>query len=345
MPEVSAPEWDDFLSCFPDAHVLQTTAWGELKTAFGWQPVRLISHHPQGGRIGAQVLFRPLPFGLSLAYLPKGPIGEGQPDLGSSFWSPLWHEVDELCRARRAIFLKVEPDIWERPDQNLDRRAAPAGFRLGRQDIQPPRTLLVDLTGDEEAVLARMKQKTRYNIRLALKKGVLVSPSADFIAFHRLLMQTGQREDFGVHSLEYYRRAYELFYPRAECELFLAEFEGQPLAGLMVFARGSRAWYFYGASSEAHREKMPSYLLQWEAMRWARAHGCSTYDLWGVPDVDEQTLEAHFTSRSDGLWGVYRFKRGFGGQLRRAQGPWDRVYNPWLYALYCRWIAFRRPQE
>jgi lipid II:glycine glycyltransferase (peptidoglycan interpeptide bridge formation enzyme) len=86
-------------------------------------------------------------------------------------------------------------------------------------------------------------------------------------------------------------------------------------------------------------------MLQWEAMRWARARGCTTYDLWGVPDVDEQTLEAHFTSRSDGLWGVYRFKRGFGGQLRRAQGPWDRVYNPWLYGLYCRWIAFRRPQE
>jgi lipid II:glycine glycyltransferase (peptidoglycan interpeptide bridge formation enzyme) len=105
--------------------------------------------------------------------------------------------------------------------------------------------------------------------------------------------------------------------------------------------QGKRATYLYGASSNTHRDAMPTYLIQWEAMRWARAQGCTEYDLWGVPDASPQTLEAEFTERSEGLWGVYRFKRGFGGELRRSAGPWDRVYNRPLYNLY-RWWASRR---
>jgi lipid II:glycine glycyltransferase (peptidoglycan interpeptide bridge formation enzyme) len=102
----------------------------------------------------------------------------------------------------------------------------------------------------------------------------------------------------------------------------------------MVFTSSSRSWYFYGASSGIHRDRMPTYLVQWEAMRWAKKMSCTEYDLWGVPDQDLDTLEANFTNRNDGLWGVYRFKRGFGGQLKRNCGPWDRVYNPFLYSLY-----------
>jgi lipid II:glycine glycyltransferase (peptidoglycan interpeptide bridge formation enzyme) len=167
-----------------------------------------------------------------------------------------------------------------------------------------------------------MKQKTRYNIRLAQKKGVTVFPTNDLDTFHQLMQVTGQRDAFGVHSLDYYRRAYDLFHPRGECELFLAKLEGEALGGLMVFARGERAWYFYGASSDRRREVMPTYLLQWEAMRWARSRGCTSYDLWGVPDTDEQALEAQFTERADGLWGVYRFKRGLGSC--GAEGPRTR---------------------
>ena len=152
---------------------------------------------------------------------------------------------------------------------------------------------------------------------------------------------TGQRDGFGVHSLEYFRRAYDLFQPPGMCALLMAEYDGRPLAGLMVFARGARAWYFYGASNDEERNRMPTYLLQWEAMRWAKARGCSEYDLWGVPDADEAALEAGFTDRSDGLWGVYRFKRGFGGELKRSAGAWDRPYLPLVYPLY-RWWSRRR---
>jgi lipid II:glycine glycyltransferase (peptidoglycan interpeptide bridge formation enzyme) len=179
-----------------------------------------------------------------------------------------------------------------------------------------------------------MKQKCRYNVRLAEKKGVTVRSWDDLESFHRMMTITGGRDGFGVHSLEYYRKAYELFHPVGMADILVAEFESRPLAALMVFALGQRAYYLYGASTDEERSRMPTYLLQWRAMQWARERGCTDYDLWGVPDADEETLEAQFETRRDGLWGVYRFKRGFGGQVRRAAQALDRVYMPLLYWLY-----------
>ncbi len=349
MPELSAAEWDGFLNRFPDAHLLQSGPWGELKAGFGWEPVRVAA-----AGMGAQVLFRRLPFGLTLAYIPKGPVGgkicqkqqDGTfPQAAGAGWPELLAEIDAICRRRRSVLLKIEPDLWTQDVAGLSpggaKTSIPVGFRSGEQTVQPKNTLLVNIDEDEERILGRMKQKTRYNIRLALKKGIVVHPSADLDAFYRLMQVTGGRETFGVHSLEYYRRAYELFHPLGRCEMLVAEFQGEPLAALMVFARGKRAWYFYGASANENRERMPTYLLQWEAMRWARAQGCSLYDLWGIPDADEPALEANFTQRSDGLWGVYRFKRGFGGRFARAAGPWDRVYKPAGYLLYRLWARNR----
>ena len=282
--------------------------------------------------IGAQLLFRRLPLGWTVAYLPRGPVWrEGEP---AAVWTgaseAFWSEIDAACRRRRAVFLKVEPDSWESSGEHL----LPPGCRKSLHSIQPPRTMVVSLQGDDEALLRRMKQKTRYNIRLASKKEVEVRLSADLEGFYRLMQSTGERDLFGVHSLAYYQRAYDLFHPKGECELWLAYYQQEPLGGLMAFAHGRRAWYFYGASSDDHRERMPAYLLQWHAMQWARARGCTEYDLWGIPDAEESDLEAQFQSRSDGLWGVYRFKRGFGGEVRRSAGPWDRVYQPLLYWLY-----------
>jgi lipid II:glycine glycyltransferase (peptidoglycan interpeptide bridge formation enzyme) len=327
MVKVSSSTWDDFLGGWPDAHLLQTSAWGALKQEFGWGV-----DHVLGGQnlLGAQILFKSMLFGYRLAYIPKGPVGwQAESAGGEASWQGFLPAVDEICRQRRAVLLIMEPDFGENQIT-----CEPAGFSPGLQTIQPRRTLLVDLTGGESAVLGRMKQKTRYNIRLAQKKGVISQPSQDIETFYQLMMATAQRDAFGVHTLGYYQKAYQIFRPLGECELFIAEYEGEPLAGLMVFAHGSRAWYLYGASTEQHRELMPTYLVQWEAMRWAIQRGCSTYDLWGVPDDDEADLEANFTQRADGLWGVYRFKRGFGGILRRSAGSYERVYNPALYAIY-----------
>ena len=188
-----------------------------------------------------------------------------------------------------------------------------------------------------------MHQKTRYNIRLAAKKEVAVETWSDLEAFGRMMQDTAARDGFGAHAPAYYARAFELFHPEGACELLVARHAGMTLAALMVFARGQRAWYLYGASLDVDRQRMPAYLLQWEAMRWAKSRNCTTYDLWGVPDAELEALEHDFATRSDGLWGVYRFKRGFGGELVRSIGAWDRVYHPRRYALFQQLARWRRP--
>jgi lipid II:glycine glycyltransferase (peptidoglycan interpeptide bridge formation enzyme) len=234
---------------------------------------------------------------------------------------------------------KIEPDAWMGNQAAVaflgaSPRAGAVQERASPGNIQPRRTIIVDLRGTESSILDRMKPKCRYNIRLAEKKEVTVGPSDDVPGFYRMVQATGGRDGFAVHSLAYYRAAFELFHPAGTCELLVAAYQNRPLAALMVFARGKRAWYVYGASTDEERNRMPNHLLQWEAMRWARTRGCDEYDLWGVPDEDEPALEAGFEGRCDGLWGVYRFKRGFGGEIRRALPAVDRVYRPWLYPLY-----------
>ncbi len=285
------------------------------------------------GDVGAQILFRKLPLGFTVGYIPKA-MNSDQLSVSSE---QFWNEINSICKQHRAIFLKLEPDLWN--DQQLE--TWNLKLETSPHNIQPPRTIIINIKDDEDTILARMKQKTRYNIRLAEKKGVTVRAWDDIESFHRLMLVTGGRDGFGVHSLEYYKRAYELFHPKGMCEILVAEYEGKPLAALFVARNGNRAYYLYGASTDEERNRMPTYLLQWEAMKWAKARGCEEYDLWGVPDEDEATLESNFESRHDGLWGVYRFKRGFGGEVKRAAQAMDRVYNPLLYWMYLKFVGNR----
>ncbi len=323
MPQVSFAEWQNFLKKKPAVHVLQMAEWGELKSCFGWEVRRIVS-----GDDGLQLLFRRLPLGFTIAYAPRPVFGSQIQAMGSA----IKLEIDQICRKKRAVFLKIEPDAWD--SEQIDQGSSDWHLQTSPHNIQPPRTIVISLAGTDEDILARMKQKCRYNIRLAEKKGIQVQAWDDLEGFQAMLQVTGGRDGFGVHSLDYYRKAYELFHPSGAAELLMAEFEGQPLAALMIFASGSRSWYLYGASNDEERNRMPTYLLQWRAMQWARQHGCLSYDLWGVPDKNEASLEAEFENRQTGLWGVYRFKRGFGGQLLRTAQSLDRVYLPWLYRLY-----------
>jgi peptidoglycan pentaglycine glycine transferase (the first glycine) len=334
LPSSASPtEWEAYLAA-RQGHLLQSRAWGELKSRFGWSTRQI-----RAGDAAAQILFRHLPLGLTLAYIPKGPVGNwATAEQGHDLFAAIHAEA----KKRRAIFLKIEPDGWSsKPalDSSLAKAATfltEAGF-IPADTIQPHTSLIVDLTGDEATLLAAMKQKTRYNIRLAEKKGVIVrrGSTADVPIFHQLARLTAARDGFGIHSPGYYQAAYELFAPD-HCALLIAEFQAQPLAALMAFRQGAEAYYFYGASSNEQRNLMAPYLIQWEAMRWAKSMGCTRYDLWGIPDADPATLETEFEGRQDGLWGVYRFKRGFGGQWVRNVGAYDYVYNPLLYQLYRR---------
>lgn len=316
MNLINKKTWDEFFPTVENLHILQTFEWGELKSEFGWIPYRF-----EHEGLVFQILMRKLPFGFKIAYIPKGIINTED--------DGLWKLIDEFCISKKAIFLKYEQDnfICEGDHNRLYKKF------IVSKPIQPKSTIEIDLQGSESEWLERMKQKTRYNIKLAIKKGIQIVKTDDISTFYQLILDTSKRDNFGVHSKKYYQLVFDLFSPSNKVALFIAKFEQIPLAGLMVFRSGDRSWYFYGASNNLERNRMPTYLLQFEAMKWAKSQGCTSYDLWGIPDDDEEILERDFNSRSDGLWGVYRFKRGFGGVIKRASPAYARVYNPILYKM------------
>ncbi len=338
----SPSEWDHFVDQHPRAHILQTSAWGALKSAYEWDCVRVALR--EGGDpaddapivAGAQLLFKRLPLRLgTMAYLPMGAyVSDG------SQWEALWSAIDACARDHNAAFLKWEPGI-------LEGGFPPAfeewGFRESAQTIQPPRTILLDISQSDDEILAHMNQGTRRKIRQSLKNDVRYyeGTRADLAKFTALMHTTGTRNAFGVHEPAYYEQAYDLFVPRGDAALILAEHDGDTLAGVLVFAKHYTTWYLYGASSDHKRNLMASYGVQWSAIQWAKRRGCDTYDFWGIPDEDADTLEAEFEQRSDGLWGVYGFKRGWGGHIVRSEGAWDRVYNPLIYGGYQLAVTLR----
>lgn len=334
----TAAEWDTFVQQQARAHVLQLAAWGELKAAYGWQIARIALREGDKIVAGSQVLLKGLPLRLgTMAYLPMGPYV-----MNAEQYPVLWDALRyQLTRNHRAAFLKIEPGIYpDAPDWS------PWGFKLSPQTVQPPNTILIDIRGSEDDILARMNQGTRRKIRQSISKSEIhyyEGTAADVAKFNALMQTTGSRNEFGVHEPAYYEKAYQLFVPQSAA-LILAEHEGDVLAGMMVFAAGKNAWYLYGASSDVKRNLMASYGVQWQAIQWARARGCETYDLWGIPDADEATLEAEFQTRSDGLWGVYGFKRGWGGTVVRSEGTWDTVYNPLLYKAYQFALRLRKSE-
>ena len=340
--------WDRFLGASPAGHILQTARWARLKAGFGWSATRVVLRTipspdaPLTG--GASILFRKLPWGQTVAYVPKGPAVD---------WTDAAQVRAVLTMARhtaakcRAALLKIEPELPPSPE--LTAALAGYGYALSPQRVQPLSTIHVDLSGDEEAILGRMKQKWRYNIRLAERKGVTVRGGGmdDLPAIQRLMDATGARDGFGVHNAAYHRRATQLFLPEGLMAWLLAEHEGHLLAAIAVFALGRTAYYMWGASADEGRNLMPNHAVQWAAMRWARERGCTAYDLWGIPNEVGADPLAYAEPESwgeGGLWGVYRFKQGFGGTVVRYSGAWDLPLSRPGYALYKLALRVRKSQ-
>src|SRR5579884_476719 len=332
VPATQQDLWDRFVSTHPQGHFLQSWQWGELKARSGWSPLRLALWDTQQHKIvaGAQVLRRTaphLPLWLGhLAYLPKGPLLDwSQGDLCATFFT----QLHQLLRQQGAIALRIEPAQemgTPAAELFLKQLAALRSANILRAHAvpatQPLRTIMLDLSPDEDTLLARMKEKWRYNVRLAGRRGVTVRTAEtleDVAAWYRLLEITAARDHFGIHTLDYYRRAWQLFAARGQARLLLAEYQGQLLAGIFVGLFARQAIYLYGASSNEQRQVMPNYLLQWEAIRQARQHGASCYDFWGIPESDAE---------EEAMAGVYRFKRGWGGRVVRFLGCYERVYHP-----------------
>ena len=338
--------WDDFAAAHPSGHILQTARWARLKSAFGWTceraELRTIPSPDAPLLGGASILYRRLPWGQKIAYVPKGPVVDwNAPDQARAVLTM----AREFARKQHAALLKIEPELPDSPE--VSARLASYGFVRSPQRVQPLSTIHIDLAADEETILARMKPKWRYNVRLAERKGVSVreGSAADLPAIQRLMDVTGERDGFGTHNAEYHAAATTLFQPAGLMSWLLAEAEGEVLAAIAVFALGTRAWYMWGASGESGRNLMPNHSLQWAAIRWARARGCMIYDLWGIPDEVGANPDAYAEPESwgeGGLWGVYRFKQGFGGQVVRYTGAWDLPLSKPGYALYMLALRVRR---
>jgi lipid II:glycine glycyltransferase (peptidoglycan interpeptide bridge formation enzyme) len=309
-------EWNAFVAGSPYGHALQSWEWGELKECTGWRAIRLALREGEEYRAAAQVLIRDLPYGSGrLAYVPKGPVLDyGDPALLAFVLAVL----RDLAAAEGVISLKIEPELTEpypHLSELLDRGLRPAA------PVQMRSTIWVDLSPAEDEILARQKQKTRYNIRLAARKGVTVTKGTldDLPAWYRMFATTAARDRFSIHGQEYYRQVLEILGESGTASLLLARHDGDLLAGIIVFAFGRRALYMYGASGNEKRNLMAPYLVQWEGMRWAKNRGACVYDLWGIPDrLDEQ----------EDLWGVYRHKRGYGGEIVHYIGAFDLVQAP-----------------
>ena len=311
-------DWNTTLSALPGRHVLQTWEWGQFKQRWGWTPRYLSS--PQHDA-AALVLRRTLsPLKLNLLYVPKGPALDYA---DAATVDRVLDDLIDLARRERAIFIKIDPDLPQSDRSILRDR----GWRFSAEQIQFRNTMLIDLTPPDDQLLAAMKPKTRYNVRLAEKKGVSIRSGdvADLDLLYTMYAETAQRDGFIIRPIDYYRDAWGSFIQSGLAQPLIAEVEGEIVAGLILFHFADRAWYMYGMSRNVHREKMPNYLLQWAAMRWAKRRGCTTYDLWGAPDE---------LTEADSMWGVYKFKEGLGAAFTPHAGAHDFVISRFGYWLY-----------
>ena len=319
-PVTNPVMWNTALAALPLAHVLQTWEWGQFKARHGWTPRYLLWQDEAGQACAAALVLRRqlgcLP--LRVMYAPKGPALDYNPATVNAVLG----DLAALARRERAIFIKIDPDV-----ESGEWRVESGEWQESREQIQFRNTMTIDLTQDEEALLAAMHHKTRYNIRLAGRKGVAIREGdlGDLDLLYDMYRETAQRDGFIIRPLEYYGDAWGSFVQAGLGQPLIADVEGQPVAALILFHFGKTAYYFYGMSRNAHRDKMPNHLLQWEAMRWAKRRGCATYDLWGAPDVLDE---------SDPMYGVYRFKQGLGAQFVRHIGAWDYTASRSLYWLY-----------
>lgn len=320
---IAPAEFDAALLRLPRPHVLQTSHWAALKVPL-WTASRWIWGGMETPVAATTFLIRRLGrLPARVLYAPKGPLV--LPFLET--WEMVLAEMEDEARRQKAVFVKIDPDVEANSDLGkglidcLQRR----GWRFSAEQIQFRNTALSDLSMSEEELLAGMKQKTRYNIRLAERKGVRVQPSGDFDCFFHLYAETAARDGFLIRPRDYYLAVMARMQQAGLGQLLLAEAAGEQVAGVFLLRFGPTAWYFYGASSSRSRDLMPNYLLQWEAIRWARGQGCTVYDWWGAPDH----LDA-----PDGMAGVYRFKEGFGPRFTPWIGAWDFAPNLPLYRGY-----------
>ena len=326
--EKSEQEYEKFLQTHERCNFQQSTRWAKVKS--NWKNEIVLAEDNKGNIIGSlSILIRKIPIFGNIMYSSRGPVCDIHDE---KVLKQLTEGAKELAKKYNAIVLKIEPDI-ESKDEEFRKIVEKIGYKIKddaknfREEIQPRYVFRLDIKGKtEDEVFANFHSKTRYNIRLATKKGVTIKEGTreDLKDFHRIMVETGARDGFIIRSLEYFEKMYDELAPD-HMKLLMAYYEDKPISGVIPIMYGNKTWYLYGASSNEHRNLMPNYLLQWEMIKIAIARKSDIYDLRGVSGVVDENHPQY---------GLYRFKKGFGAEFTEFLGEIYIPFKPLKYNLY-----------
>jgi len=345
--------YDNFVEAHPLGSIHQVWDWGVFQSK---SPLRdkfwVVAATEDGSRDGAHgsahggsrimasalVIRQRLPFGKCWLYCPRGPLGDYSSDHGHEALKKVFEKIGHLAQKENAVFLRFDPPLEDTYAPHLRAFLEDLGARPAHAHYQPESTLILDLKHEPEELLKKMKPKGRYNIKVAQKHGVTIRVSdastgrfsADLEAYYSLLRQTTARDGFSGHPLSHYRNMLEVLGP-ARAKLYLAEYEGKLLAGMIATYFAQTATYYFGASSDEHRNTMAPYLLHWQAINDARAAGFHYYDFFGVAPENQP----------DHPWAkVTDFKLKFGGERVNYLPAREIVYKPFWYVLIktAKWV-------
>lgn len=321
-------EYTEFLESHERCNFQQSLEWGKVKT--NWIKEVVLAEDENHKIIGSIcVWIRKMPIFGNMMYSSRGPVCDIH---DKKVLEQLTEGIKELGKKYNAFVLRIEPDI-KKDDQEFRKIVEEIGYKIKddakdfKDEIQPRFVFRLDIKGKtEDEVLAGCHQKTRYNIRLAKRKGVVVKEGTreDLKDFHKIMIETGSRDGFIIRSLDYFEKMYDELAPK-HMKLLMAYYEDKPISGIIPIMYGNKTWYLYGASSNQHRNLMPNYLLQWEMIRQAIQNKCDVYDFRGVSGVVDE---------SHPQYGLYRFKKGFGAEFTEFIGEVYWPFKPLTYKLY-----------
>lgn len=333
--EDSIKEYTDFIKNHEKASFLQTFEWANVKNA--WDHEVVISRDQDGKINGSiSVLIRKIPiFKNTLMYAPRGPICNED---DKETFNKLIDGIDYLAKKYKAFMFKFDADV-EYSHEEFKKLLKTRKIKLlgkvkdATQLMQPRYVCRTNIKGKtEDEVFQGFHSKTRYNIRLATKKGVTIREGTreNLKDFKEIMDVTGERDGFFIRSLEYFEQIWDSLAPN-NIKILFADYEGKPVAVVMDIIFGNKVWFLYGGSLNEYRNVMPAYLIQWEMIKWAIENKCEIYDFRGISATDEE-------HKNEGLW---RFKKGFSAELIRLIEGY-KVYNPFIYFLFEKFGTFYR---
>jgi len=307
----------------------QSLEWGNVKK--DWIKEVVLSEDENGNINGSLCIWiRKIPIFGNLMYSARGPVCD---ITNKDILKDIKEGTDFLAKKYKAFVIRMEPDI-EKSNKEYRKIAEELGYKIKddskdfKDEIQPRFVFRLDIKGKTKDVLfAEFHQKTRYNIRLATKKGVVIKEGTkdDLKAFHDIMVETGKRDEFIIRSLQYFENMYDELVPSGHMKLLMAYYENEPIAGIIPIMYGNKVWYLYGASSNRHRNLMPNYLLQWTMIQEAVDRGADMYDFRGVAGVVDE---------SHPQYGLYRFKKGFNATFTEFIGEVYISYKPLVHKAY-----------